>query len=116
MSLTLGIGPFAKPRRGDINVDLSGAPGHLIYVHEQPGHIRGVLAGKSIVDSENVRLLHETAIRPQWYFPLADIDPAVLRESDHTTHCPFKGDARYWHIQVGDRIVENAIWNYPQPL
>jgi uncharacterized protein (DUF427 family) len=32
------------------------------------------------------------------------------------THCPFKGDARYWSLRVGDRIAENVVWNYPEPL
>jgi uncharacterized protein (DUF427 family) len=116
MSLTIGIGPFAKPRRGQLNTDLSNAPKHLLYVHELGRHVRGELAGQSIVDSDGVVMLHETGLLPQWYFPLADIRPDVLVESDHKTHCPYKGDARYWHVRVGDRLVENAVWNYPAPL
>jgi uncharacterized protein (DUF427 family) len=116
MGLTIGIGPLAKPRIGELNVDISDAPGHLLYVHPLGRHIRGEVAGSTIVDSDDVILLHETALPPQWYFPLADIDPTVLVESDHTTHCPFKGDARYWHLRVGEKLVENAVWNYPSPV
>lgn len=116
MSLTIGIGPFAKPARGQLNADLSGAPEHLLYVHELGRQIRGELAGKTIVDSVDVIMLHETGLRPQWYFPIADIRSDVLVESDHHTHCRYKGDARYWHVRVGDRLVENAVWNYPAPV
>jgi uncharacterized protein (DUF427 family) len=116
MSLTRGIGPLAKPRVGALNADLSAAPAHLLYLHEYGPHVRGELAGSTVVDSSGVMLLHETALLPQWYFPLPDINPDLLVESDHTTHCPFKGDARYWHLRVGDRLVENAVWNYPSPL
>ena len=36
--------------------------------------------------------------------------------TDHHTHCPFKGDASYWSLKVGDRAIENAVWHYPEPL
>jgi hypothetical protein len=36
------------------------------------------------------------------------------RPSDHTTHCPFKGDAPYRSVRVGDRFAEKAAWSYPE--
>jgi uncharacterized protein (DUF427 family) len=38
-----------------------------------------------------------------------------LEESDHATHCPFKGDGSYWSVKVGDRVAENTVWGYPEP-
>jgi len=116
MSLTIGVGPLAKPLKGQLNADVSAAPAHLIYVHDVAKHIRGELAGVTIVDSDRTVALHETALLPQWYFPLVDIRSGVLVESEHQTHCPFKGDARYWDLRVGDTIVRDAVWNYPNPL
>jgi len=29
---------------------------------------------------------------------------------------PFKGDASYWSVRVGDRVAENAMWGYPEPI
>ena len=40
----------------------------------------------------------------------------MLEPSDHSTHCPFKGDASYWSVRVGDRLAENAVWGYPEPI
>ena len=40
----------------------------------------------------------------------------LLEPSETVTHCPFKGDARYWHLRVGDRLIEDALWEYPTPL
>lgn len=40
----------------------------------------------------------------------------LLQPTDHTTHCPFKGDAAYWSVTVGDRGAENAVWSYAKPL
>jgi uncharacterized protein (DUF427 family) len=40
----------------------------------------------------------------------------LLEPTDHTTHCPFKGDASYWSVRVGDRVAENAVWGYLDPI
>jgi uncharacterized protein (DUF427 family) len=39
-----------------------------------------------------------------------------LRRTDHHTHCPYKGNAAYWSIEVGGETVENAAWSYEQPF
>ncbi|MFQ5938366.1 MAG: DUF427 domain-containing protein, partial [Acidiferrobacterales bacterium] len=38
-----------------------------------------------------------------------------FHKSDRQTHCPYKGIASYWHLEVGDRIVENVVWSYEEP-
>lgn len=53
---------------------------------------------------------------PVVYFPLDDIDPEVLEETDHQTHCPIKGDANYFTVKAGGETLENAAWTYPKPL
>lgn len=116
MSLTMGTGPLAFANRGYFNVDLSDAPKHLLYLHDVEQRIRGVLAGETVVDTGNGKLLHESAMLPQWYLPLADVRSDLLVESSSSTHCPFKGDASYYSLRVGDRVVEDAIWTYRTPL
>ena len=116
MSLTMGTGPLAFANREHFNTDLSDAPKHLLYVHDVEQRIRGGLAGETVVDTTDGKLLHESGMLPQWYLPLADIRPDLLVESSTTTHCPFKGDASYYSLRVGDRVVEDAIWTYRAPL
>ena len=36
-------------------------------------------------------------------------------ESDHTTVCPWKGTASYYHVEVGGERNENAAWYYVAP-
>jgi uncharacterized protein (DUF427 family) len=36
----------------------------------------------------------------------------LLEPTDHQTFCPFKGEASYWTLRVGDRVEENAVWSY----
>ncbi len=61
-------------------------------------------------------LLHESGLQPVYYFPPEDVRADVLEPSDKHTHCPKKGDASYYTIRVGDRVVENGAWYYPDPL
>lgn len=49
------------------------------------------------------------------YFPPDAIDPAVLRPSDTTTICPWKGTAHYYSLHVGDADNRDAAWYYPDP-
>ena len=40
----------------------------------------------------------------------------LLEPTDHSTRCPFKGEARYWSVRAGGQVAENAAWGYPDPL
>ena len=48
------------------------------------------------------------------YFPPDSINRSHLRESETTTHCPWKGDAHYYDVVVGDQVNKDAAWYYPQ--
>lgn len=93
------------------------APTHYsVAIQDSPKRVRGFFNDEVVVDSSRARLLFETRHLPVYYFPLEDIRQDLLVPTDHTTHCPYKGDARYWSVTVGDRVVENAVWNYPHPI
>src|SRR5829696_2034977 len=32
------------------------------------------------------------------------------------THCPYKGQAQYWSVRLGDRLVEDLAWPYRTTL
>lgn len=49
------------------------------------------------------------------YFPREAVDPAVLKPSDTTSVCPWKGTARYHSIVVGGQENRDAAWYYPDP-
>ncbi len=116
MTLTLGSGPLAGARAGSFNFDLDGAPTQRLLFDDYPRRMRALLAGHILLDSTRGKLLHETGIPPRYYLPIEDLNEDFLEASERTTHCPFKGDARYWSVRVGDHRVENAIWYYPEPL
>jgi uncharacterized protein (DUF427 family) len=47
------------------------------------------------------------------YFPADAVDPALLRPSDTTTVCPWKGIAHYHSLVVDGAENTNAAWYYP---
>ena len=49
------------------------------------------------------------------YFPPDALERTRLEPSDHTTLCPWKGTASYYHVVVGGQRNENAAWYYPEP-
>ena len=116
MSLTLCKGPLAGTPGGAFNFSLDDAPRHRIFFEDYPVRLRGKVAGQVVVDTVGAKLLHETAIKPVVYVPLADVDDSVLTPTATSTHCPFKGDASYWTVTVDDTVVPDALWAYQEPL
>jgi uncharacterized protein (DUF427 family) len=49
------------------------------------------------------------------YFPPDSVNKALFRESDYRTSCPWKGQASYYDIMVGDTVNKDAAWYYPNP-
>ena len=93
MGLTMGTGPFGKAPAGTFNFEPDAPKDHALYLEPSPRRVRGVIGGETVVDSTDVYLLHETGYLPVWYFPRSDVRFDLLEATDHTTHCPFKGDA-----------------------
>jgi uncharacterized protein (DUF427 family) len=115
MSLTHSPGPLAGSPPATVNYTIDG-PKHRLLLHDFPRRVRAVFAGETVLDTERGALLHETALLPVLYVPMEDVRQDLLTPTDHSTHCPFKGDASYWSVRVGDRVAENAVWGYPEPL
>ncbi len=49
------------------------------------------------------------------YFPASDVHDNLLKPSDHTSFCPWKGEASYCSLVVDGAVNENAAWFYPEP-
>ncbi len=115
-----GDGPFSGPPKGS---EPAGAfnfatppPGMALYLEPTPKRIRVEVGGETVADSRRAMLLHESGHLPRYYLPPEDVRADVLEPTDHTTHCPKKGDASYYTVRVGDTLTENAAWYYPEPL
>ncbi|NBC16766.1 MAG: DUF427 domain-containing protein [Bacteroidetes bacterium] len=77
--------------------------------------IRVVFNGVTIADTTRAQRVLETSHPPVYYIPPEDIQMEHLSETRRTSHCEWKGRARYYDIEVGDRRAEHAAWGYPEP-
>jgi uncharacterized protein (DUF427 family) len=116
MTLTIGTGPFGDQGEKTFNFEVEAPRNHVLYFEDSPRRVRAVFGGETVADSRRVKLMHEKGYLPVYYFPRSDVRMDLLEATDHTTHCPFKGEASYWSVKVGDRVAENAVWGYPEPI
>ena len=77
--------------------------------------IRVVVAGVTIADTTAALRVLETASPPTFYIPPADVRLDLLVPETRHTVCEWKGEASYWAIRVGQRLVPSAGWSYPRP-
>ena len=115
MTLTRAPGPLATAPPAEANYTIDG-PAHRLLLTPFPRRVRAELAGVTVFDTIDGGLVHESNLLPVLYVPEADVDMGLLEPTDHRTHCPFKGDASYWSVRVGERVAENAVWSYPDPI
>ena len=91
-------------------------PDYRITFERSPRRVRVRFNGAIVADSTNAHLLFETRHLPVYYFPLADLRREAMTPTAHQTFCPYKGDASYWTVTVGDKTAENAAWSYRAPF
>ena len=115
MSLTLGTAPFGQHADGAFNFELPRSKG-IIYFERSPRRIRAVFAGETIVDSPSPSLLHEQNLLPVDHFPRDDVRMDLLEPTQRSTHCPFKGDASYWSVRVGEQVARTLPGAIHSPI
>jgi uncharacterized protein (DUF427 family) len=72
--------------------------------------IRATWNGTVIAESDRTKRLEGNH-----YFPLADVNTALLTESATHTRCPWKGKASYYDVVIDGRTNADAAWTYPKP-
>lgn len=90
--------------------------GYRVVLKPADHRIRAQFQGHTIADSAHVLVMQETRLPPVFYFPRDDVSMERLVKTNHRTHCPFKGDASYWTLKVGQASVKNAAWSYEEPF
>jgi uncharacterized protein (DUF427 family) len=94
---------------------LEPGPDHPITIEPNPARVVVSLGGHVVADTTAALTLREAGYAPVQYIPLADVDASTLRPSEHTTYCPYKGDANYYSLSVDGSEVIDAVWTYRAP-
>ena len=91
-------------------------PDHPIAIAPTSERVRVTFNGRVVADTKRALVLREAAYKPVFYVPRDDAQMTLLERTANSTQCPYKGDASYYSIRVGDRVAENAIWSYETPF
>jgi len=68
-----------------------------------------------IAATRSALTLAEASYPPVQYVPRRDIDMSLLQRSQHTTYCPYKGEANYYSIPALGESGLNSAWTYETP-
>jgi uncharacterized protein (DUF427 family) len=77
-------------------------PYHRVDCRPTERRLRVEVAGTTLVDTDDTVILFETALEPRLYVDPSEVRTALLRPTDTSTYCNYKGAARYWSAEVGD--------------
>ncbi|HEY1429461.1 MAG TPA: DUF427 domain-containing protein [Candidatus Tumulicola sp.] len=88
---------------------------HPISIEPTKGRVVVIVAGKKVAESTRALSVREAKYPVVHYIPHADVDHTLIVKSDHSTWCPYKGEASYHTIPHGGERSENAIWTYEAP-
>ena len=79
-------------------------------------HVRVVVDGTTVAESDHPTLLFETGLPTRYYLPQPDVRMDLLTPTAKVTSCPYKGNARYWSLTVDDVTHDDFVWVYDFPL
>jgi uncharacterized protein (DUF427 family) len=90
-------------------------PYHRVDCRPTTRRLRVSAAGTTLVDSNDTVILFETALQPRLYVDPAQVRTDLLRRSQTSSYCNYKGFATYWSVAIDDHIVDDIAWSYPDP-
>ncbi|MEX0763482.1 MAG: DUF427 domain-containing protein [Dehalococcoidia bacterium] len=71
---------------------------------------RAIWNGRVLAEGEKYEVVEGNV-----YFPPESLRSEFFRESNHTTTCSWKGEARYLTASVDGEEAVNVAWYYPDP-
>ena len=89
---------------------------HHITLEPTTDRVTVRIDGVTVASTTRATILREGSIVPRYYMPIEDVDATMLRPSDRTSHCPFKGDATYRSLEVNGVLHEHIVWTYEEPF
>jgi uncharacterized protein (DUF427 family) len=91
-------------------------PYHRVDCRPTRRRLRVSVGGTALVDADDTVIVFETALEPRLYVNPALVRTELLRRTETTSYCNYKGVATYWCAEVGDTVVDDVAWSYPDPL
>ncbi|CAN5168224.1 DUF427 domain-containing protein [soil metagenome] len=106
---------------GRILVHYPPNPYHRVDCRPTQRGLRVAAGGTVLVDTVDTMIVFETSLAPRLYVAPALVRTDLLRPTDTTSYCNYKGYATYWSFVlsdpvVGETVIADAAWSYDDPL
>jgi uncharacterized protein (DUF427 family) len=78
-------------------------------------HIIVKIEGQTIAETHAPYHLFETGLPTRYYLPATSAAFGLLTPSNTVTGCPYKGEANYFNVSVGNKVFKDIVWYYRNP-
>jgi uncharacterized protein (DUF427 family) len=86
-------------------------PYHRIDCRPTRRRLRVSVNGTALVDTDDTLILFETALAPRLYVDPKHVRTELLRRSETSRYCNYKGFATYWSMGP----IDDVAWSYDEP-
>jgi uncharacterized protein (DUF427 family) len=90
-------------------------PYHRVDCRPTRRRLRVSVAGTTLVDTQDTTILFETALEPRLYVDPSHVRTDLLRRSETSSYCNYKGFATYWTALLDDHVIDDVAWSYEDP-
>ncbi len=90
-------------------------PYHRVDCRPTNRRLRVSINGALLVDSDETVIVFETALEPRLYVGQQHVRNDLLKRTETTSYCNYKGYATYFSAVVGDTVVDDVAWSYEHP-
>ncbi len=84
-------------------------------VEQRGEHVRIVLGGITVAETDRAWCVLETSHPPAYYLPPDAFLAGTLRPAPGSSYCEWKGTAHYLDVVSGDQVADRAAWSYSDP-
>ncbi|MDG5484151.1 DUF427 domain-containing protein [Mycolicibacterium gadium] len=91
-------------------------PYHRVDCRPTDRRLRVALDGDILVDTTDTVIVFETALEPRLYVAPSLVRTELLRRSETSSYCNYKGYATYWSAVRSGEVLDDVAWSYEEPL
>jgi uncharacterized protein (DUF427 family) len=90
-------------------------PYHRVDCRPTQRRLRVAVDATVLVDTEDTVIVFETALEPRLYVEPSLVRTDLLRRTETSSYCNYKGVATYWAAVIPDTVVEDVAFSYEDP-
>lgn len=94
---------------------LARIPNYAVDIEPIKKTVTVTYKGTVIAKSNEALMIRETKHADVVYLPRSAMKSEYFTPTDHSTYCPFKGNANYWRLNLEGVTEDNIVWSYEKP-